>query len=1831
MDRYVCIHGHFYQPPRENAWLETVEVQDSAYPYHDWNERITAECYGPNAFARILDDKGRIAKIVNNYAKISFNFGPTLLAWLEDKAPDVYAAILDADRQAQQRFSGHGSALAMPYNHMILPLANRRDKHTQIVWGLGDFERRFARAAEGMWLPETAVDLETLELLATKGIRFTVLATHQAHRVRKLGETEWHEVTGGQLDPTMPYLTVLPSGKSLCIFFYDGPIARAVAFEHILYRAETFVARLRGALSDTRRWPQLVHIATDGESYGHHHAHGDMGLAYALEQIDADPDVKLTNYGEYLARHSPTHQVEIWENTSWSCIHGVERWRGHCGCNSGRAGWTQHWRKPLREAMDWLRDELAQPFEELGRQLLKDPWAARDAYIHVLLDRSDDSLGRFFADQAAHALTESEHVVALKLLELQRHAQLMYTSCGWFFDEISGLESVQVLQYAARALQLADELFAEDLESGFLKRLECAKSNLPEHASGRAVYEKWVRAIRLDWERLGAHYAVRSLFETYPQEARLYCFTARSEAYHTFQAGKAKLAVGRARITSEITREAETLTFGVLHFGDHNLNGGVRKFQGPEYFAATVEALSTAFAKADFAEIIRLMDQDFGESTYSLRSLFRDEQRKIIKQVLQPVLADAEGVYRRLYEQHLPTMRFLADLHVPMPRAFQTAAEFIVNTDLSWAFKDDEPNLEHVRALMKEAVTWKVPLDTAGLSYRLKRMTERVSNRFRAQPTDLSHLTSLEEVVDLVRTLPFEVDLWQPQNTYYEMLHKVLPQFQLRARRGDDSAWAWVERFLTLGEKMGVHVSEQQRQTAEYQKIPSVARLVEEVLAQRRIPAATYRLQMNKDFTFAQAREVVAYLHELGITDVYTSPLLQARPGSPHGYDITDHGRLNSELGGDQEFEAFNAALRERGLGLVLDMVPNHMGIGHVSNGWWMDVLENGPSSVCAHYFDIDWHPTNPNLRNKVLIPILEDQYGAVLDSGKIRLAFEEGAFFIYYYEHKVPVGPHSYHTILDQRLPALKEQLGENHEDVQELHSVITAISYLPQIGDGSTEKITERNREKEVIKRRIAALAGKSAAVRSAIEETVKAFNGTPGDPASFDALHRLLETQAYRAAFWRVAGDEINYRRFFDINDLAAIRVELPEVFQATHQLVFKLLAEGKVTGLRIDHPDGLWDPARYFRALQESFVAQRVRARLGEYAPEGLEREVAERLEGLVRAGSPAVRWPLYVVAEKILVDKEPLPGDWAVEGTTGYDFLSAAGGIFVHGDNREAFDAVYVRFIGRRPDYAALITSCQKIIMLVSMASEVHSLGHQLDRVSERNRRFRDFTLNSLTFALREVIAALPVYRTYITGAAQPSERDRRFIEEAVELAKDQNPRTAEAIFHFIRDSLLLRTLQDFREEDRPSLVDWAMRFQQVTGPVLAKGLEDTAFYTYNRLVSLNEVGGHPEHFGVPVQEFHAHNLDRMKNWPHTLLASSTHDTKRSEDVRARINLLSEIPEDWEAALARWVSLNAAKKAMVENVLAPERNDEYLLYQTLVGVWPVELLTPETVGPFRERIVAYMLKAIKEAKVHTSWVNPNQAYDEAMHNFVSEILPDNPDEEFVKDIEKFAGRLTFLGFFNSLSQLVLKLASPGVPDVYQGQELWDFSLVDPDNRRPVDYVKRQEVLRELKDRIEKGGASLLPLAKELLTRISDGRIKMYVLYRALHFRIAHPQLFEEGAYTPLQAEGEKADYVCAFARTYDRQHIVAVVPRLVLGLTGGAQRPPIGLAVWRDSRLLLPADQPGQVYQNLFTGERLTGETSEGKVALPLAKVLASFPVALLVAESPDTARLSNPG
>lgn len=949
-------------------------------------------------------------------------------------------------------------------------------------------------------------------------------------------------------------------------------------------------------------------------------------------------------------------------------------------------------------------------------------------------------------------------------------------------------------------------------------------------------------------------------------------------------------------------------------------------------------------------------------------------------------------------------------------------------------------------------------------------------------------------------------------------------------------------------------------------------------------PLATYRFQFNRHFRFRDAAALVPYLHALGVSHLYASPYLRARPGSLHGYDISNHNELNPEIGFREDHDAMVQALHAVGMGQLLDIVPNHMGIAESGNRWWMDVLENGPSSRYAAFFDIDWQPLKRELEGKVLLPVLGDQFGDVLERGELRLCYADGRFRIEYFDNEFPVAPRSAAGVLRAALELLGGRLDEEHPDRTELESIVAALEHLPPRHRTDPESIAERRRERLVSQRRLAALTTHAPEVREALDEAVRLYNGTPGVPASFDRLEALLDDQAYRLAFWRVAAEEINYRRFFDINDLAGVRVERREVFDETHRLILRLVAEGKVDALRIDHPDGLYDPHGYLVRLQDE--AQRAR-------------------------GSG----PLYLLVEKILTGDEELPDDWPVAGTVGYDLMDRLNRLFVAAHHEAAMDAAYARFVPQPPEYEELVYEKKKLILRSALASELNVLAHLLNRLSERNRRSRDFTLGSLTDALREIIACFPVYRTYIDAhASRVSERDRDYIERATRIAMRRNRTTSRSVFEFVRDTLLLRWPPMLDEAERAEHAEFVMKFQQLTGPVMAKGVEDTSFYIFNRLVSLNEVGGEPDRFGLSLDEFHDYVARRAERWPHAMNSTSTHDTKRSEDVRARIHVLSEIPEIWGRHAANWARLNEEKRSSEDGQPIPDRNDEYLLYQTLVGAWPLDADSEAAYAEFVERIQRYMEKATREAKLHTSWINPNEAYDQGLRDFVAGILDRSGENPFLDDLRAFhAEHIAVPGMLNALAQVLLKLTLPGVPDLYQGQEIWDFSLVDPDNRRPIDYGVRRGMLEELRSRLR--GGDRAELAAELLREWPTGRIKLYVTHLALELRRARPEPFARGTYLPLRARGERAEHVVAFARRHDDVAVLVAVPRLVASLPRGREAPLPDAAAWRGTALELTAVPPGE-YRDVFTG-RVHGIGSGGTAVLPVERLFAEFPLALL--------------
>lgn len=977
-----------------------------------------------------------------------------------------------------------------------------------------------------------------------------------------------------------------------------------------------------------------------------------------------------------------------------------------------------------------------------------------------------------------------------------------------------------------------------------------------------------------------------------------------------------------------------------------------------------------------------------------------------------------------------------------------------------------------------------------------------------------------------------------------------------------------------------------------------------------RIPASTYRLQLNASFNLEQAAELIDYLHELGISDCYVSPVTMARAGSLHGYDVTDHSRLNPEIGGEEQFLKFVGLLKDKGMGLVLDTVPNHMCISDPANRWWFDILENGPSSPYASFFDVDWDPPKADLANKVLLPVLGDQYGRVLENQEIKITYHAGAFEAHYYDLRLPLAPRTWSSILEPARERLVGELGDSHPDVMMLESVTTAISHLPLRTETDPEHVRERQREKEIIKSRLSALVDSSAAVSSALDESLSELNGVRGDSRSFDRLEALLGEQAYRLSFWHVAADEINYRRFFDVNDLAAIRVEQPEVFSAVHELAFRLIEHGAVTGLRIDHVDGLLDPKEYLRLLQRE-----CQARTGAKSDSDSARERPE--SGPPTSPGFADPRPFYVVVEKILTGTEELRRDWPVSGTTGYEFLNALNGLFVESANRRAFLQLYQRFTGMPPEFTEIVYGSKRLVLRASMSGEQNVLARSLDRISESHRWSRDFTLNSLGRVLAEVIAYFPVYRSYVASDATVAEDDRRYIMAAINGAKRRNPALSESIFDFLASVLLLEHPEGLDTAAVEERLDFTLRFQQVTSPVMAKGFEDTALYRFYPLVSLNEVGGNPLSFGVSTENFHAQNLKRLNEWPHALSATATHDTKRGEDVRARINALSEIPEQWRQALRRWHKLNARLRTEIDGVEVPDPNEEYLFYQTLIGCWPPQTMSADEHDQFVKRVSAYMYKAANEAKLHTSWVSPNQEHDRALARFVESALRRAEANAFLSDFASFVEPVATAGMLNSLSQTLLKIASPGVPDFYQGTELWDLSLVDPDNRRPVDYDLRKRLFSKLNS---EAAEDPVTLSNRLLHQIADGALKMYVMNRALRFRREHHDLFTNGSYDAIDAAGERNRHVIAFTRSYREQQVIVAAGRFFMGMGGAPAQAAVGPA-WKDGVLSASREIFHEGYVDLFTGKTVTPTLGPAKGQLALADIFAHLPVAMLVAQT----------
>ncbi|HEX4329214.1 MAG TPA: malto-oligosyltrehalose synthase [Burkholderiales bacterium] len=959
-----------------------------------------------------------------------------------------------------------------------------------------------------------------------------------------------------------------------------------------------------------------------------------------------------------------------------------------------------------------------------------------------------------------------------------------------------------------------------------------------------------------------------------------------------------------------------------------------------------------------------------------------------------------------------------------------------------------------------------------------------------------------------------------------------------------------------------------------------------------RIPRATYRLQLNRDFNFRAAAAIVPYLADLGVSDVYCSPYLRARPNSMHGYDIIDHGSFNPEIGTPEDFAVFCAALKAHGMGQIADVVPNHMGVLGGDNAWWLDVLENGQSSAYAEFFDIDWLPASPDLQHRILLPVLGDHYGLVLERGEINLSFDgaQGAFRIDYYDHRFPVDPRTYVEILDH---AADETVLASLPPaaVAELGGLGLLFLNLPRRDERDALQAARRNSEKETLKQRLAVLVGQHPPLAEAIARAVKKFNGADG---SFDAMHELLEAQGYRLSYWRVAADEVNYRRFFDVNHLAALRMENRSAFEATHRFIFELVARGDVQGLRIDHPDGLRDPGAYFEVLQAHF----------------------RRQSGQAGNGSAAPAKPLYVVIEKIIAPFERLPESWAVHGDTGYRYANLLNGVFVDTDSESKMTRAYQAFAGDAPEFAEVAYRARRVVLRDLLASELTVLANQLWRIARADRRTRDYTFTSLRQALAEVIACFPVYRTYISDAV--SEVDRRYIEWAVAGARRRSSAADGTVFDFVRAMLLCEAPPGCTPEAAAAIRLFAAKVQQVTSPVMAKGIEDTSFYIYNRLVSLNDVGADPVVYGIPVKSFHNANIERLRDWPHAMLASSTHDNKRSEDVRARIDVLSEMPALWRLQLRRWSRTNRSKKRELAGMAAPSRNDEYLLYQVLLGSFPDGEIGKGELEAYCTRIEQYMIKALREAKAETSWISPNQAYEEATVDFVRALLSSRKRNLFLEKFRTVLSPLARLGLYNSLSMVALKLSSPGMPDIYQGNEIWDFSLVDPDNRRPVDYGIRRAALTRLRAVARDGFLSGEEL-RQLIETPADGLAKLYVTWRMLSLRREREGLFRDGAYTALLIEGRRAEHVVAYARRHQGQGVVVIAPRLYAALTGNGNSLPCGEEAWKDTRVALPFLAPGTAVRHGFTGAAMVPEDG----ALRVAQACADFPVAVLVYDEGD--------
>jgi (1->4)-alpha-D-glucan 1-alpha-D-glucosylmutase len=1015
--------------------------------------------------------------------------------------------------------------------------------------------------------------------------------------------------------------------------------------------------------------------------------------------------------------------------------------------------------------------------------------------------------------------------------------------------------------------------------------------------------------------------------------------------------------------------------------------------------------------------------------------------------------------------------------------------------------------------------------------------------------------------------------------------------------------------------------------------------VIDRARSSRNLPESTYRLQFHAGFTFRDATAIIPYLSELGVTHVYASPYFKAIPGSTHGYDVIDHCQLNPELGTSNDFEQFLAALRNHKMAHIADMVPNHVGIATNENVWWNDVLENGPASLYAGYFDINWTGSpQSNLAGRVLIATLGSKYGDELEQGTLHLSYENGGFFVEYHDRRFPVSPRTYPAILGEDSAApkgitpspgvpgeggsvpevLKSLLKTDEKAINEYRWILEACTQLPDRCEGSAVAV-ERHRAKQEIKIRLAKLIAGNDVIREFIAQQIKAFNGTPGDAASFNRLDDLLRHQCFRLAFWRTAPDEINYRRFFDINDLAALAMERPEVFTATHGFVLNLLVKRQVAGLRIDHPDGLYDPRTYFRRLQKHYILALAREAaasfplLGDTPWETLEPLLLNRLERWISDASFKPSGPpLYVLGEKILALDETLPESWPIDGTSGYEFLNMTNGLFVNADSAGAFDEIYRQWTGCHASCADLVYQKKKLILKISLASELNMLAADLKRIAERSRYGLDFSFQVLHTALKEVIACFPVYRSYIDDrGASPA--DVRYIDQAIACALERNPKTDASVFKFIRDTVLVENGAAMGADELASQRHFAGKFQQLSSPVMAKGVEDTVFYIYNRLLSLNEVGGDPARFGISPQQLHAFFERRQRDWPRSMSTLSTHDTKRSEDVRARLNVLSEMPERWKDCLERWGDMNAPHRVVIDDMPMPSRNDEYALYQSLLGAWPFDSTDMKS---FKERVQGAMQKSMREAKTVTSWIDPDQRQESAMRDFIEAILDDSRAGEFLKDFRSFQRTISQYGVVNSLSQTLLKLTAPGVPDTYQGNEILDFSLVDPDNRRPVDFVSRRALLEELRER--SSSPSAVGYSSTKLAAAPDASaLKFHIHQSVLKLQKQYPGLFTTGEYLPLRTGGSKAAHIFAFARSDERCFAIIAIPRLIAGISKTPEDFGGHREIWADTYIELPEGACGRDFRNLLTNTPVRNSADASRWLA--ADLIADCPVALLIA------------